>query len=534
LGGAVNTGGTNVGGLVSQGGSNTAAGDTAAGGANPAGGQLATGGVNTPGGSGSLIVGTTAPGGQVSTGGVPNVGGASAGVGGSTGGTPPTTGGAPPNTCGNGTVEGTEGCDPAVHDNNFADGCTPLCKVEPDCPAIGGGCTTRCGDGFVLDAEKCDDGNTVSGDGCSSTCEIEPDFDCVQPEPGDSIIVPMVVRDFNKGGDFEKDFVGLEYANQGLLKPALNDHGKPELAFTTGTYYGVAGRTSGIASAESFARWYDDAATSTVNTYHATMATTLKLYQVAPGVYVNRYGANGEPWIRESLAAANWCGSVGSEVLDADGKPIPCTYCPGDNLNTPECDYPFAIPCDDRTNFLRCEVSGSSYHGIYAEAILDGTPVFFPADGMTPANPSSSAKLPPYYAGYWIDEPNTPKHNFSFTTEVRFWFKYDASKTLKLDFIGDDDAWVFINKKLALDVGGIHTPIEGYLSVATDGTAKASVSTTDPSYTRDTVTTNVSLGLEDGKLYEVAVFQAERQTTASSYLLSFSGFNTAPSVCTHK
>jgi len=28
-----------------------------------------------------------------------------------------------------------------------------------------------CGDGFVDDAEQCDDGNVVDGDGCSSTCE---------------------------------------------------------------------------------------------------------------------------------------------------------------------------------------------------------------------------------------------------------------------------------------------------------------------------------------------------------------------------
>ncbi len=35
-----------------------------------------------------------------------------------------------------------------------------------------------CGDGSVDGAEGCDDQNTASGDGCSSTCQIEPGFTC--------------------------------------------------------------------------------------------------------------------------------------------------------------------------------------------------------------------------------------------------------------------------------------------------------------------------------------------------------------------
>jgi hypothetical protein len=34
--------------------------------------------------------------------------------------------------------------------------------------------------------------------------------------------------------------------------------------------------------------------------------------------------------------------------------------------------------------------------------------------------------------------------------------------------------------------------------------------------------------LEDGKVYEIAVFQAERQSDGSSYKLTLGGFNTAP------
>ena len=40
-----------------------------------------------------------------------------------------------------------------------------------------------------------------------------------------------------------------------------------------------------------------------------------------------------------------------------------------------------------------------------------------------------------------------------------------------------------------------------------------------------------TLGLQDRKVYEIAVFQAERQSTGSSYKLTLSGFNAAPTSC---
>jgi cysteine-rich repeat protein len=89
--------------------------------------------------------------------------------------------GNPPNChqtkCGDGKVEGSEGCD----DGNTLpnDGCSPTCHFEPNCSATTGQCTSKCGDGLVVN-EDCDDGNTNDGDGCSHDCKVEAGYQCTQ------------------------------------------------------------------------------------------------------------------------------------------------------------------------------------------------------------------------------------------------------------------------------------------------------------------------------------------------------------------
>jgi len=440
--------------------------------------------------------------------------------------------------CGDGKVEGAETCD----DGNAMpfDGCSADCQLEPDCSGSSG-CTSKCGDGIVL-GEACDDGNTVSGDGCSSSCKIETGWTCTQPVLGDKMMVPVIYRDFkfskdvvSPGNDFENGYVGSYSSFPGMVNATLSAGGKP-------VYSGIGG-SAHVASADSFSQWFTNV--SGIN--HAT-ASKMVLWKDGTGNYVNRYGANGEQW--NVTTVANWCGTVGNELLDANGTPIPCTFRPqgldggssdgGGSVSQTDCQKLEAQGYAQVSGSCKADSSGT-YTAKYIVRKSDGNPLFFPVDGdsFTPASELTAATIEPH----WDDSMSWPYdldsagkkilHNFSFTSEIHTWFLYDKTKTYSLDFLGDDDIWVFINKKLAVDLGGTHVAVDGRMVLDADGNCTTTVTPTYPTSPAPTSTKQAtSLGLQDGSVYEIAVFQAERQSNGSSLQITFPAFSTAPSACT--
>lgn len=100
---------------------------------------------------------------------------------------------------------------------------------------------------------------------------------------------------------------------------------------------------------------------------------------------------------------------------------------------------------------------------------------FFPINGELYGNYSSTGK------------------NFHFTYELETQFIYEKNKGQVFTFTGDDDVWVFIDGKLVIDLGGIHSAVSQ--SVELDRLS----------------------WLEDRREYTLKFFFAERHTTQSNF-----------------
>jgi fibro-slime domain-containing protein len=478
-GGRANSGGRTSGGVGARGGTAATSGSDAAGGAPENGGVAGLGGE-----------------GAETSGGTDSAGGADTGGTGATGGDAASGGDAA------GSVGGASG-------------------------ATGSG---ACGDAYRDPSDECDDGNHVNGDGCHSDCTVEAGFVCYSAtcdDDGCSLPIPAVFRDFNSGlgghPDFQPGF-NSGGAVQGLLEPLLDDEGKPVLAS------GWSVSESFIHSKASFAEWYRDDAPS-----GGPIAGQIVLWDDGTGRYVNRWGKSGEKW------------PVDAGNLSYD----PIVYGGPGGTGCEAC-----VPSSTGTCYDPCVAWPGSTQACCAEIPtfidVDGSPLFFPIDEGTGllSEPRSEGKVPQEYGwpGYpWetavaaslgvttpIETAHAPfpstTHNFSFTSEVKAWFRYESDQPRWIEVGGDDDIWLFINGRLAVDLGAWHTPLEGTVTIS--GGVVTSSAVLD--YTGATVTgssTVETFGLVDGNVYAVAVFHAERQKEASSFKLALQGTDLKRSVC---
>jgi cysteine-rich repeat protein len=131
------------------------------------------------------------------------------------------TDGVAPVVCGDGLIEGSEGCD----DGGTAggDGCSATCAVEAGwaCSGAPSVCALIvCGDGAITGGEGCDDGNAVSGDGCSARCNFEI------AAPGASVSI--------MGGIAGTDPTFTRPSGCGTLSPGSYHHDTWTLENTTG------------------------------------------------------------------------------------------------------------------------------------------------------------------------------------------------------------------------------------------------------------------------------------------------------------
>ena len=149
-------------------------------------------------------------------------------------------------------------------------------------------------------------------------------------------------------------------------------------------------------------------------------------------------------------------------------------------------------------------------------------------------NLNSSSALQDKYGFFPFNEGSTYKsantYNYGFGAKLEFNFRLTKDGTVKdkdgkdvpieFNFSGDDDVWVFIDGKLALDVGGAHSPATGTLNFAT---LEATVSDVKASAGDKNPATVTKFSLEGEKTAEhtLTMFYMERGMWESNMKVTF-------------
>jgi len=379
--------------------------------------------------------------------------------------------------CGDGVLGGIEQCDPP----NVGHGCSTDCRIEPGyvCslpptpanPSQPSTChKTVCGDGVREGAEACDDGNVIDGDGCASSCTFEPNCTsgtCAS-KCGDGLKLPPEGCDDGNTADAD-----------GCSHDCMVEDG-----FTC---------TDSTMSPPS----------------RLNLAVTFRDFVSFP-VWTTPRHPDFEAFAGEDVTA-----NLLKTALDANGKPVMDGRCAQGNVLAAQCPYGQQLTTTANFNQWYRDVSGVNL--ALASTLLlaqqaggsyvfdSGNRGFYPVDnkGWTVTNPAMED-----VATASADVNDGRDHDFGFTTEIHYFFQYRGGETLT--FSGDDDLWIFVNRRLALDLGGLHHRIERSLAIATSAAA---------------------LGLTVGGLYEIALFHAERHSDASNFKLTLTGFAPTTSSC---